>query len=491
MRGRGKNIAPATNLRRSDEGAAAIIFVAFMLPFLFFLFSLSMDLTMYFSEVEAAQKTIDQATVYASRFLPYPEAARTAARYYLEQKGALREAANLASKNTIVNASPDVVEISQNYQLKNIFFRYFKLEASTAVDIYSKARGVPFDVIIAVDRSSYMAPLRGEVWGDRGTWPPAQFFRFDAQLYENYQAVDPVWLTQQCFNPLLSTVKQIAISLYENFAAFGANKVGVLAYPGNGLAADYLRPVQNKSAPVITDGEAIFPDYNSRFSRDSFCAAAAAGETFWSAYRFPSPDGKETGLLVPGDPSGTVPIVDSDYRYNHQYDPDLRTREAIWSLSTHTDVSDFSAVLRRAEEVVAARKSTTERGGLGEQSMQSIFFLSGDAPWGGTYGRFEQAGDLVAQEISQIFSEYKNLINSNSGMAIKIYYVVPLFQFNSTERERRLKSFEIFLKEQEEMNGKRDPRFQLLLVKMPQGVAGVQSLVSNLILDRQTTMLSK
>ena len=57
------------NLRK--QNGSLILFIAFViLPLIFLIFSLSLDISVYYTQSQKAQKTVDEAVMYGYKFLP-------------------------------------------------------------------------------------------------------------------------------------------------------------------------------------------------------------------------------------------------------------------------------------------------------------------------------------------------------------------------------------------------------------------------------------
>ncbi|MCB0333144.1 MAG: hypothetical protein KDD55_06565, partial [Bdellovibrionales bacterium] len=135
---------------RGGEVGATIIFVAaVILPVLFFLFSLTFDIAHYFTQRRNAQMVIDEAALYAHRYLPYTTAAASAAEGYLSRYGFLVD-------KVAMNITPDTVALQYSDEVSLTFASYFGAGIDVPINAYTRTQGTPYDVFLLMDTASYL-----------------------------------------------------------------------------------------------------------------------------------------------------------------------------------------------------------------------------------------------------------------------------------------------------------------------------------------------
>ena len=234
-------------------GSISFFVAAFVIPFLFFLFSLSLDLSKYYTETQKAQKAADDAALFAYRFLPFGDQAVIAARNFLNDYGNLAEGAE-------ITADGHSVSIALNATSALSFARLFGLQAGVPMAAYARAWGTPLDAFIALDSSAQLGPAvpTGTPWGESDQWPAAYFFDALHPLYNQGVQIDPRLLTQRCFNPAFSALKKAAIAAYDYLSISPQNAVGVGFYPGAVSPLDLARDTLPGGVVDAGRGEARF-----------------------------------------------------------------------------------------------------------------------------------------------------------------------------------------------------------------------------------------
>lgn len=404
-------------LRGFERGSMTLFFAAAILPLLFLLFSLSIDAGRYYTASEKWQKVFDEAVTYGNRFLPYQTQAETATRAYLAQYGA-------DSAQVVVGT--DDVSAMLSLPLKLSFPQYFGLDLSIPLTAYSRSRGTPFDAFVALDASGYMGPsLFGSAgWGDPLLWPASSFFEFEQPIVDTSGTLNPLLVTQQCFNPAFSLIKASAVRAFEFLAGFGKNSVGLGVYPGTGNYIDVVRSTVSPDARPVGGGEVDFNLYAGVHNRNVLCAAAAEREQTHTGYRFPSANlalepggaGSAGGLIFPGaDPSL--------YQVNAAYLPVLRAREVLWSQAVREgNFPDTQEVLREIRAQVVGAVFQGDRGGLAASAVKSIFIFSGDVPWS-LGSRFPDGASQSLLQ-AQLAALRQDIIDSGNTLRISLAYIV-------------------------------------------------------------------
>lgn len=467
----------------------SVFVAAFVIPFLFFLFSLSLDLSKYFTETQQAQKAADDAALYAYRFLPYSTKAALAARNYLSSAGSLAESAE-------ISADSYSVSIAINTASDLSFARFFGLQAGIPIAAYARAWGSPLDVYIAVDSSAVIAPAvpDGAAWGDPQQWPAAGFFELHGPSLAGDVRAD--LLTQRCFNPAFSAIKYAAIWTYDYLSASPHNAVGVGFYPGVLSALDVAREVVPGGAVAAGRGEALLgTQQNTLYGRHEWCAAAAEAETFHEQYRFP-----EFSTVIPRlwDPENGRPasmIEGPNWSFNADYQPHLQAREVIWSRAA-SEVSDgsaggpsISAVLRDISGKLLAAPTVSSRRALAGRPRKSAIIFAGALP------REEDGYFPSAQVQAAMMDEFAWIREQVQTWKTNMRILYVLFPHPGNESGdfvngvERLQEF--FDSQSFDSNGSNPPDFEVSLVFATNPQELKRQVPALLLLERKAAMLAR
>lgn len=494
------------------ENGSMTFFVAFVvLPVMFLLFSLSLDLATYFRETQRAQKILDDAAMYGYRFLPFTSQAESAIRAYLAEDKQLSDKVEL-------NVTPDFISLSVNFPAHISFAKLIGADVQVPVTAITRVRGTPFDTFIAIDSSAYLGPavLGGTAWGDALEWPAAQFFSVLNPLKDNLVPVDPRNLTQQCFNPAFSQLKVSAISAYEYLAGFSLNAVGVGFYPSNVTFMDLAREVTPSGSRDGTNGEADLPLYRSPFSQSEYCAATAAYETNHLGYRFPTSNSTITGLWSP--PQGKPDMItNGSYEFNPEYQSYLQTSEVIWSRALQQgampNIDEVLIELRA--RLIAAKPVAADhrhRGGLVNKMVKVGIIFAGDVPRLARFGlAFEEPQvtdsmqrqfdlmkcDVVGRGVDSGIAADPSLCrdvpandDSKDNIPLRIFYVLFQHQGNNATVPSKVGLLrDYFQNAGKDNNGNDLFHVRLLYGKDPSSLT--QDLLGNLVADSKTAVLSR
>ena len=382
-----------------EAGSMSLYISAIVLPLMFFLLSLSVDIGAYVTETQAIQKIADETSLYASRFLPSAPEAKSAVKTYLnDHKISVLNLGDTDIKSrtadVLINADSVQIDITSKVPMSfaNIFMKIIG-EGDSVAEIQtsasSLARATPLDVLIAMDTSSYLAPSAptDEPWDEAGEWPAAEYFsdqdiRYDAEL------VDKRLLTQQCFNESFSALKRITIETYETLSSFRRNAVGLSFFPAVG------RPVHNSRllSPFIPEsdigtlGEASFQIYDREviavgpYASDEWCAASAEQEIDHLDYKFPDANTTLRNIDRSLAPASIISPVDD--RYDPLYSPFLEAREVVWSKAAHSNLQgNFVEVLKNIHDQVIGITAIASRGGLVAHAKKVVIIFLGDLPY--------------------------------------------------------------------------------------------------------------
>lgn len=532
--------------RHSSTGATTLFFAAIILPLVFFLFTLSMDLRTYLLQRQSVQKNLDEAALYAYRFLNanYKDNSKGSIQAEERVKTLLKRYPDLEPFTT-ATLSSDFIQLNYSGTVPFSFARLFGglteganpenslSKASVPLYVSSRVRGTPFDTVIAIDRSYYLSPdiLNQETWGNRAEWPESRFFRdehpvvakfFDPNIgTEREISVNPRTATQQCFNPAFSALKLAGVQVFDALNSFHLNYTSILFYPGGYSGVTILRDIhQQTSKPEATFTE-IFQAQGTNgtqtlndeyYDRDgtqvprsvvlnNLCAACAESSSTPSNYWFPGRS--DTGL----DPLAGKPrmINTSGWTYDPAYDQFLLASEVIWSRSAIRSVGiqkepSIKEVLDASFASVFSLDPLDSRSGLKGRSIKNILIFAGDVPRENGQ-RFEQSGaqdnvNIAMKESFQNFRNYLERINAlappeSPAMILNIYYLLFAHDGNKLAGESgRVADLRRFLDEESLFNGQKRPYFnmQLLYGEDPSSMA--QGLVGILLLTQKSGVLS-
>jgi len=461
---------------RAERGSVMIFVAGFVLPLFWVIYTLTLDLGGYFTEAQRVQKSLDDAAMHGARFLPFPEVARGAAERALARGG--------LTAHTTISASADELSLLYTTSHPFAFPALLGLNAALPLRLTARTRGTPYDVFIALDLSSYLAPAIvngiGAPWGNSGSWPPAQFFATSFSLPWQGHPIDPRLLTQQCFNPAISSLKRAALETFEHLGAFRMNTVGVALYPGTGSEVTILHPVTPAAGPggvSFLTNAMLYPGL-----RNEHCAAAAEQEVWHEAYRFPEANRR----LPPEERSGTpeAMILPPSWDFNPAWASQLLLREVIWSSGVRGERGDLGDLLTTMRAELLGAPARPERGGLVNEVLKSGIVLAGDVPWVGDE-RFPAPGVLAALE-ARLGALREDI--AATGARLKLYYVVFAHEGN-TGVAGLVPALRDFFAGQELASPEGSLEIELLYGADPAFLA--DRAVSAMILDRRTEVIAR
>ncbi len=370
-------LAPLNN----HAGSSTLFVATFVLPVFFFLAGLSIDLTLYYLQKRNTQAFIDEAVVFAQRYLPYQGAAESSLRAFLERQSNLT-----AYLQTAVSA--DSISIEGLIPARLIFPRYFGLTQQVPYHVYARAQNRPADSLVLLDVGDYLSPdyPLGNTWGNPQDWPAASFFSNTIEILQDVdrdgtpEAIDAGLATQQCFNPVFSAIKQAAIETSWYLSGFSLNAVGVSVFPGNEPHVSDLSEIQ-VATPSGSPSRVVFAPYNSQYMRNSYCAAAASEEINVPGYQFPSPPGTLQGIWQPA-PGAPAMVDPQSYDFNMEYQPFLTLAESIWSRAVRKgQVANTSDLLDTLRAKLIASAPIIQRAGLSHRATKHASIFYGDLPY--------------------------------------------------------------------------------------------------------------
>ena len=381
---------------KNQSGSTSLFVVACVLPLLFLAFSLSLDVSHYLKTLRNVNQTLDEAALNAYRYMPDQTAAMAAARAYLNAHG------NYADKVQI-SADDAGILLQFNGQSKIIFAELLGFKEGIPLQVVSRVRGTPYDVMVVMDAGSYLAPPAGSpAWrnnlnsSDPSPWYEARYFEDKHGDFDE----DPLLLTQKCFNPAFNPIKVTALSAVKFFSQSKMNAVGAAIYPASELQASYL------ITPVVQQGR--FQAHWSPFSNfQIYCVAMAESEEVGSRYAFPTDAGSTFQKRVyQGD----------TLQYNEDYAPSVS--DLIWSYPVQSKVGDFAEAINVIYKQLLASDLIHERGGLTGYAQKTAIVIAGDLPWSDGK-RYPQVSKTLSNNLAVMKRSVLNL-----GLDFKLYYLL-------------------------------------------------------------------
>ena len=527
---------------KSQRGTSLLFTAAIILPLFFFLYTLSTDLSIYLTRREASQRILDDVALYSQRYFPYRDQVRSSAVAQIQKrlpharqaeitydtnKTSLRAGSDFAVDIETSDVG-DTVLIKYREIVPLVFAKILGIQTGLPVKTQVRARVLPFDILIATDRSAYTTPgLYANAWGDPGSWPSADLFRNSLRFLDpHYPPEDPHYLdprniTQQCFNPQLLAIKRAALRIYDQLASFALNRVALGAYPGGHKSLTLQRQLTpglfkfdgvhpeadfiEKRLVSFDDTHTWIPDDLSQsevFVKDAQCFAAAEREAGHIEYALPN---ALAHLPDSGDGSARPEyLIDSDtYAVDPQAQPFVRAREVIWSRSAHLNENAlFSGVLADIHEAVLLPAVHEARGGLKNRSPRLAFVVSSDLPHEETR-RFSD-GNYVPDRLAARFELMRQdllLLNSapvggagfvKNPALFSIFYVLVsgVGSGISDCLSSEVQSFESFLQSQSLSDEEGTRLLDLRLLCVDQNSDALDRIVSSIVLEKRSAILA-
>ena len=474
-----------TNSAGRESGSITFFVAALMLPALFLLFSLSLDVGKFYAEMDMAQKTIDDAVLFSYRYLPYAAEAKRAAEDYLAKAG---------YPTAVVQTSNEMISIRYDTLCQLSFTKLLGVAVEIPLPVFSEAVGTPFDISLLVDSSGYMAPdvFQTTHWGTESS-------HFYGTLYprvHNNQLLDPQVLTEQCFNPLLSAVKRTAIGIYDYLSGSRLNAVGLSFAPGRPLLVDTARAVMPAGPRPDGTGEADLSDLNNTgLAGDELCAAIVQEEPYRDPQPFAIP-GYTNSIARgwnPADGRDMPMILDDGWKLNPNYQPYMQAREVIWSRAAHSGIAaSIDAIISKMDSDLVGAAILQSRGGLAYKARKSGIILTADVPRLGTE-RFAHGGDSVAQSMRESLTALRERLVTYK-QDLRLYYLVfhNGLAFEEPDMQARIANLRSFFAELEAelvVDDKRRLELRVLDADDPDELA--RGVMTNLVLDNRNAMISR
>ncbi len=509
---------------RSQKGSLTMFIAFVILPILFFLFTLSLDLSMYYTSAQRAQKVVDDAVLYAHRFLPSQTSAEQAANLYIQQN---TPNFDLQKSSATVTAGNDFIEVNFQNSITLTFASLLGIGDGNLALPYSVtalARSTPLDIFMAIDTSSYLAPnplgSADKAWGESNYWPEAYYFEHERKVFRveegstssNGQVLAARLATQQCFNPVFSELKRAAIQIYDYLGNFDLNYIGLGFYPFTGADLDIarmpLKPGERNPKPEnVSDniGEADFNTVNgSIFVNNSLCAAAAETETNRTSghdgYKFPQRS-LNIRQTISNNYACSQSITDPiSGNFNADFQQCLHARDVIWSQAVSpTSEQHFPNTLRTLNsELIWAISQDKERGGLIDSVSKVGIVLAGDVPRIGNK-RFPLTEDIINQEVKSELSDSLNAtvkLISDNGQQRKINYTLLYVIFahqgiNDSKWDQRITELQKYLYEFNNTTLPNGSSFKIRLFVADSPQRLVNELLSLVLMQKRSVMIAR
>jgi len=306
------------------------------------------------------------------RFLPDKTKAREVTENYVKK--------GMPEGTALVEVEDDAIALTLNVPMTFVLSKYFTKEGALfTTPLYARSREAPVDTLIALDVSSYLAPLGDTAWGQEIEWPASSLA---SDIRPRSVSLSDRRITQQCFNPSISPLKKAAIGLYSYLSSFPSHAVGVAFFPGTIRSdvhspgnpfLDVTRPVETQPQRVLRGlgSESAFPLYRGTFAEDERCAAISEYDTYRDIYTSPILNSERT-----------VPIVRRPHwTFDPQAGGQISVADAIWNHAVVEDrQGDLPQVLTVAMDAFL-RSTPYGRGSLQDRSVRHAIILAGDMPY--------------------------------------------------------------------------------------------------------------
>ncbi|MCI5064107.1 hypothetical protein MRY87_00125 [bacterium] len=429
-----KHLRPRRRWHHSERGSALLFIAAIVLPFCFFLLSLTLDMALYFQEQKQAQALLDKAGIRVQRFLPYVDEARTAFESVVSESTLLKSGATSFDYRPESSAS-DVITLTYTRPFVPSFANLIGSDVQIPLSVRSLVRVSPFDLQIYLDTSSYLAP---PLTATSGWYPsheqPATLFQQGTLSYLHDldgdgapNSVDPLVASQQCFSPALLALKEAAIETYQYFASFRDNALGVGVFPaGTGAFTDVLRSYGSTSRPNESSS-LTFHSWDTPFVKNEHCAAAAERESRHRHLTVPLGPDAFIGLWRGSDGGEFLIDQPSGWQVNPSYGA-LSVEQVIWSQSVrYHERQDTPGVLQSIAFGLFSAPPIDTRGGLiNEASKQAILF-AGDLPWSNGVRYVDPVSGAVnpgvESALQEALEQMGQVVESHEGIEFRLFYL--------------------------------------------------------------------
>lgn len=412
-------------LQYSQSGSAIVFLAAILLPLLFFLFGITIDVARYYSETRTVQNVLDEASLFGNRYLPFSQAAESAVTSYLHS---YREVAPF----TAVEVDNRSITLRYVRPFELFFPQIFGINLEIPVSAFARSNTSPLDVLIAMDTSSYLGPTlpTGEPWDNDDA---AQFFELYPILFAPDeggppQPINPQLLSEQCFGRALAAIKRTTITTFEYLSSIQLHSIGLALFPGDFTPLELVRaPI----APLRSGDPSDIPflAHAGSFVSNDLCAAAAQQEPYLEPVKFPVSNPALGGLWTPPDGAPARLIEPPAWHFNPEYGPFLRASQLIWSQvrrDNEANAPNTPQVILQAGAAVLSAENRPSRGAISDAVTKIIIVIAGDMPWSNGLRLVSQSGELNSQVTSSLGASLTELqeLSDEQSVRIRLLYVV-------------------------------------------------------------------
>lgn len=358
------------HIHNAQKGSNVIFFAMFIIPVLSFLFMLAFDTASIYTKRKYAQRILDEATLQGVKFFPHRDYAKQITTNYLTSH-------SLEDKYFNVKVDANGIKVNYNRPYFLVFsnlanhFAGIKDPYTIMVSAFSFASPSVSDVLILLDRNSYNSPTSADddkLWGSVGEYPSATYFS-SAGLNDELAR----YSTQQCFNEVMISLKNILLETYNFYGSVELNSVGAGVFPSGdeGETKHEIYLIKDIDKANFSSTEAKFLPYSDNDGVASLsCYKAAINESQEEKYLFPK--------------------YDSEYNNNND---NLENTDApnenglssiltsIWSAPVNKgEISDASSVLDHGLKYLISAKTRADRHTSSINVSKNLFILTSNIP---------------------------------------------------------------------------------------------------------------
>lgn len=242
--------APATDLKdksflgssRTGESGQIVLFMLLVIPVALLLVLLTVDISRLYQSRDAARTELDRNLLLASRSTQEQNtntglsdtAFISSDGTSVQIDGADFQSVNVSAVRDIGGASLNLASSNQNSEPENS--RRFELSETAG------SERLPVDYLLIVSDSEALSPAPYSSWesGLGSIYSSPSSYFDNAQLpcsgneFPDVCASEfPIWATQQCFNPALSSLKTSLLGLVNRIMVIPGNRLGLYFTPGD------------------------------------------------------------------------------------------------------------------------------------------------------------------------------------------------------------------------------------------------------------------
>ncbi len=240
-----------------NQKGNSVLFVLVCIPIALSFLVLVIDISRHQSSRDEAQKFADNLVFQAGKFLPNSEAVDNYVNLQIQQQ----QDFELISDSPQITADSIVLSLrSRTDSFFDIFLPKDEQNQgkSFGSDITARIRVVPSDVAIIIPDGVSLRPEVNTAFSTVANWPSSNYFNLVSapaaypqsgaetvwqNWWEDFSSEDyRRWLTQSCYNPIYSAVKDFAVNIYSTFSSFESSRAFALFYPGDDPLLGYSFP---------------------------------------------------------------------------------------------------------------------------------------------------------------------------------------------------------------------------------------------------------